>query len=117
MTRRRWVRWRVVSVAAVRGLGRGFRARARRDHPGFRFRGVLTANKLSELHDHAPGCLGPLFKLHLRSRAAIESMFCGLPLLPPGELTYTGDWHPDEDTPPASAPGGSSIWCGIAQKP
>ncbi len=55
--------------------------------------------------------------LHLRSRAAIESMFCGLPLLPPGELTYTGDWHPDEDTPPASSPGGSSIWCGIAKKP
>jgi S-adenosyl methyltransferase len=54
--------------------------------------------------------------LHLRSRAAIESLFCGLPLLPPGELTYTGDWHPDPDTDPASTPGGSSIWCGIAQK-
>ncbi|MDX6340987.1 MAG: hypothetical protein QOH87_1125 [Trebonia sp.] len=55
--------------------------------------------------------------LHLRSRAVIESMFCGLPLLPPGELTYTGDWHPDPETAPASAPGGSSIWCGIAKKP
>ena len=55
--------------------------------------------------------------LHLRSRAAIESLFCGLPLLPPGELTYTGDWHPDADTPPASSPGGSSIWCGTAGKP
>jgi hypothetical protein len=55
--------------------------------------------------------------LHLRSRAAIESLFCGLPLLPPGELTYTGDWHPDADTPLASSPGGSSIWCGTARKP
>jgi hypothetical protein len=55
--------------------------------------------------------------LHLRSRAAIESLFCGLPLLPPGELTYTGDWHPDADTPPATSPGGSSIWCGAAGKP
>lgn len=33
------------------------------------------------------------------------------------ELTYTGDWHPAPDTLPASAPGGSSIWCGIARKP
>ena len=55
--------------------------------------------------------------LHLRSRPAIESLFCGLPLLPPGELTYTGDWHPDEETPAASSPGGSSIWCGVARKP
>jgi hypothetical protein len=55
--------------------------------------------------------------LHLRPGAAIESMFCGLPLLPPGELSYTADWHPDPDTAPASSPGGSSIWCGIAEKP
>ncbi len=55
--------------------------------------------------------------LHLRSRAAVEAMFGGLPLLPPGELTYTGDWHPDAGTAPASDPGGSSIWCGIARKP
>ena len=55
--------------------------------------------------------------LHLRSGAAIEAMFCGLPLLPPGELSYTADWHPDPDTAPASSPGGSSIWCGIAEKP
>jgi hypothetical protein len=54
--------------------------------------------------------------LHLRSRAAVEALFGGLPLLPPGELSYTGDWHPDPDTDPASAPGGSSIWCGIARK-
>jgi hypothetical protein len=55
--------------------------------------------------------------LHLRSRAAIQSLFCDLPLLPPGQLTYTGDWHPDAETPPASSPGGSSIWCGTAIKP
>ena len=55
--------------------------------------------------------------LHLRSRAAVAAMFGGLPLLPPGELTYTGDWHPDADTAPASDPGGSSIWCGIGRKP
>ena len=55
--------------------------------------------------------------LHLRSRTAVEALFCGLPLLPPGEVTYTGDWHPDPDTAPAAAPGGSSIWCGIAAKP
>jgi SAM-dependent methyltransferase len=55
--------------------------------------------------------------LHLRSRAAIEPFFSGLPLLPPGELTYTGEWHPDPDTAPRSAPGGSSIWCGVARKP
>jgi S-adenosyl methyltransferase len=55
--------------------------------------------------------------LHMRSRAAVEALFRGLPLLPPGELTYTGDWHPDPDTAPVSAPGGSSIWCGIARKP
>ncbi|HEY0934129.1 MAG TPA: SAM-dependent methyltransferase [Trebonia sp.] len=55
--------------------------------------------------------------LHLRSRADIESLFCGLPLLPPGELSYTGDWNPDPDTAPSSAAGGSSIWCGIARKP
>jgi hypothetical protein len=29
--------WRVMSVSAVRGLGRGARARARHDRQGFRF--------------------------------------------------------------------------------
>ena len=55
--------------------------------------------------------------LHLRPRAAIESLFGGLPLLPPGRLVYAADWHPDPDTLPASAPGGSSLWCGAARKP
>ena len=50
------------------------------------------------------------------TRAAVESLFGGLPLLPPGALTYTGNWYPDPDTDPASAPGGSSTWCGVARK-
>jgi hypothetical protein len=54
--------------------------------------------------------------LHLRSRAQVWPLFGGLPLLPPGQLSYTADWHPDADTAPASGPGGSAIWCGIAQK-
>jgi hypothetical protein len=54
--------------------------------------------------------------LHPRSRAAVEALFCGLPLLPPGTVTYLADWHPDPDTVPATAPGGSSLWCGVARK-
>ncbi len=53
--------------------------------------------------------------LHLRPRHAVESLFRGLPMVPPG-LTYSGDWHPDPDTAAASTPGGSAIWCGIARK-
>jgi len=69
------------------------------------------ADRAAEVYaDTTPG-------LHLRSRAAIEALFGGLPLLAPGELVYTADWHPDEDTAPASAPGGSSMLCGIAFKP
>jgi S-adenosyl methyltransferase len=68
------------------------------------------ADKVADVYDDTtPG-------LHLRSQQEIEALFCGLPLLPPGELTYAGDWHPDSDTAPASSPGGSSIWCGIARK-
>jgi S-adenosyl methyltransferase len=69
------------------------------------------ADRAAEVYaDTTPG-------LHLRSRAAIETMFGGLPLLAPGKLVYTADWHPDPGTPPASAPGGSSMLCGIAVKP
>jgi hypothetical protein len=69
------------------------------------------ADKVTPIYaDTTPG-------LHLRTRAQIEALFGGLPMLPPGELSYTGDWHPDPDTAPASAPGGSSIWCGAASKP
>jgi hypothetical protein len=55
--------------------------------------------------------------LHLRSRASVESLFCGLPQLSPGEVVYAPDWHPDPDTPPATTPGGSALWCGAAWKP
>jgi hypothetical protein len=69
------------------------------------------ADKVAEVYqDTAPG-------LHLRSRHEVEALFGDLPLLPPGRLIYAGDWRPDRDTPPASSPGGSSIWCGIARKP
>jgi S-adenosyl methyltransferase len=69
------------------------------------------ADRAAEVYaDTTPG-------LHLRSRAAIETLFAGLPLLAPGELVYNADWHPDPATPPASAPGGSSMLCGIAFKP
>ena len=68
------------------------------------------ADKAAEVYeDTASG-------LHLRSRGAVEALFNGFPLLPPGELAYAGDWHPDQETPPACAPGGSAVWCGIAQK-
>jgi hypothetical protein len=70
-----------------------------------------VAEKVADVYaDTTPG-------LHLRSRAEVGGLFCGLPLLPPGELAYTGDWHPGGDTAPASSPGGSAIWCGIALKP
>ena len=69
------------------------------------------ADKAAEVYqDTASG-------LHLRTKAAVEAFFNGFPLLPPGELAYAGDWHPDQETLPASSPGGSSMWCGIAQKP
>jgi hypothetical protein len=55
--------------------------------------------------------------LHLRTRAAVEALFCGLPLLSPGEVVYAPDWYPDQDTAPVTAPGGSSLWCGVAFKP
>ena len=70
-----------------------------------------AADKAAEVYeDTAPG-------LHLRTKAAVEDLFNGFPLLPPGELAYAGNWHPDQETLPASSPGGSSIWCGIAEKP
>ncbi len=54
--------------------------------------------------------------LHMRSQAAVEALFGGLPLLPPGRITCVADWHPAPDTAPATAPGGSSLWCGVARK-
>jgi hypothetical protein len=77
----------------------------------------LTADHYTQAGEAAAVYAETTPGLHLRSRAAIEAFFCGLPLLPPGELSYTGEWHPEPDTDPPSAPGGSSIWCGVARKP
>lgn len=55
--------------------------------------------------------------LYLRRRAAVGSLFGGLPLENPGEVVWTSQWHPDDDTPPIESPGGASLWCGIARKP
>jgi S-adenosyl methyltransferase len=54
--------------------------------------------------------------LYLRSRPAVRALFCGLPLLDPGDVVWTSQWHPDVDTAPADSPGGASLWCGIARK-
>jgi hypothetical protein len=76
----------------------------------------LTADHYAQASRAAAVYADTQHGLHLRPRRAVEALFRGLPFLPPGELVYTGDWHPDPDTAPASAPGGSSIWCGIARK-
>ncbi len=57
--------------------------------------------------------------MHLRSKAAVRALFGGLPLLEPGDVTWTSRWHPeaDADVPPAGSPGGTSLWCGVARKP
>jgi hypothetical protein len=55
--------------------------------------------------------------LYLRTRAAVTAMFGGLPMVPPGELVWSSQWHPDAHTPPVDSPGGASLWCGIARKP
>ena len=55
--------------------------------------------------------------LYLRTREAVAALFGGLPLVPPGELVWSSQWHPDAGTPPVDSPGGASLWCGIARKP
>jgi hypothetical protein len=55
--------------------------------------------------------------LYLRNRPAVRSLFGGLPLVDPGDVVWTSQWHPDADTPPVDSPGGASLWCGIARKP
>ena len=55
--------------------------------------------------------------LYLRTRAAVGSLFGGLPLEQPGEVVWTSQWHPDASTPPVDSPGGASLWCGVARKP
>jgi hypothetical protein len=55
--------------------------------------------------------------LYLRTRDEVRALFGGLPLLDPGDVTWTSQWHPDFADPPADSPGGSSLWCGIGRKP
>jgi hypothetical protein len=56
--------------------------------------------------------------LHLRTRAAVRDLFGGLPLLDPGDVVWTSQWHPDpSDAPPDDSPGGASLWSGIGRKP
>ena len=55
--------------------------------------------------------------LYLRTRSAVRALFGGLPLLHPGDVVWTSQWHPDAETPPANSPGGASLWCGIGRKP
>jgi hypothetical protein len=77
----------------------------------------LTADHYRQADEAAAVYADTSEGLHLRSRAAVESLFCGLPLLAPGEPVYAADWHPGPGTPPSSTPGGSALWCGVAFKP
>ena len=55
--------------------------------------------------------------LYLRTRPTVRALFGGLPLLDPGDVVWTSQWHPDAATPPVNYPGGASLWCGIGRKP
>ena len=68
------------------------------------------AGKAAEVYEDASS------GLYLRTRKEVAALFGGLPLLPPGELVWSSQWHPDADTPPVDSPGGASLWCGIARK-
>ncbi len=52
-----------------------------------------------------------------RTRPTVRALFGGLPLLDPGDVVWTSQWHPDAETPPVNSPGGASLWCGIGRKP
>jgi hypothetical protein len=69
------------------------------------------ADKAADVYEEASS------GLYLRSRAAVGSLFGGLPVEHPGAVVWTSQWHPDSDTPPVDSPGGASLWCGIARKP
>jgi len=70
-----------------------------------------AANKAADVYKDASS------GLYLRNRLAVRSLFGGLPLVDPGDVVWTSQWHPDADTPPVDSPGGASLWCGIARKP
>jgi hypothetical protein len=77
----------------------------------------LSADHYARAHKAADVYQDASSGLHLRTRAAIGSLFGGLPLEDPGEVVWTSQWHPDSDTPPIDSAGGASLWCGIARKP
>jgi hypothetical protein len=68
------------------------------------------ADKVADVYEDASS------GLYLRSRAAVGSLFGGLPLEEPGDVVWTSQWHPDAETPPVDSAGGASLWCGIARK-
>ena len=76
----------------------------------------LSADHYSEADKAADVYQDASSRLYLRQRAAVGSLFGGLPLEDPGDVVWTSQWHPDADTPPVDSPGGASLWCGIARK-
>lgn len=70
-----------------------------------------AADKAAAIYEDASS------RLNLRTQGAVRALFGGLPLLDPGDVTWTSRWHPDPDAPPPGSPGGTSLWCGIARKP
>jgi S-adenosyl methyltransferase len=82
----------------------------------------VVISHFSADHDARAGKAAAVYEeassgLYLRTREAVAAMFGGLPLVPPGELVWTSQWHPDARTPPVDSPGGATLWCGIARKP
>jgi hypothetical protein len=76
----------------------------------------LTADHYAEADKAADVYQDASSGLYLRKRAAVRSLFGGLPLVDPGDVVWTSQWHPDADTPPVDSPGGASLWCGVACK-
>ena len=54
--------------------------------------------------------------LHFRPRGEVEALLAGFDLVDPGELVWTPQWHPDEQTPPIDSPGGATVLCAVARK-
>jgi S-adenosyl methyltransferase len=55
-------------------------------------------------------------RLRFRTRAEVGAMLNGFSLVDPGELVWTPQWHPDEQTGPLDGPGGASMCCAVARK-
>jgi hypothetical protein len=76
----------------------------------------LSADHYTEADKAADVYQDASSRLYLRQRAAVGSLFGGLPLEDPGDVVWTSQWRPDAGTPPVDSPGGASLWCGIARK-